>query len=294
MTNIPNEVAQGWGAVGAEESNQGEQKEKLEFLKIPFGDTKIRILDVAPLPYKEWWAVKGNEGKGCSIPYFKQGDLLDQANKAFMAKMFKEADNKGLKDKARKDFLRDHGYKKTPFGKVKEKNIIHILDRATGEIKLLDAGNGIFNAIKKFALNADYGDPRFYDITITKEDTKGQGNFQDIKYSVLPSPNKAPITDKEKELYDEKKIDLVEYKTPSMTPAQALLIAKGASFTEVLGSGSDSPESVEEKSDANMLPDEETTPETTSEQSQVDNSQEVDVNKEEALSEEELANISFD
>ncbi|PEZ47016.1 hypothetical protein CN367_11640 [Priestia megaterium] len=303
MTNVNNEVAMGWGNVGVEDNNGGGQtpENKLDFLKLPFGDTKVRILDASPVIYKDWWSTRGNggQGNGCSVLYFPNGkDLLEAENKAFMSKIFKEADAKGLKDKARKEFLRDFGYKKQPWGKVKDKNIIHVLDRATGEIKLLDAGNGVFNAIKALAMNAEYGDPRNYDITITKTDSKGQGNFQDIKYTVTAARSNTPLTADEKALYEEKKIDLKELKTPNYTPEQALLIAKGATFQEVLGNGSDSSESVSDKSDTNMLPQEEKAPteetEKPNDENVADSAQEIDINKEGALSEEELANISFE
>lgn len=304
MTNVNNEALAGWGQVGEEENTGGSTPEqKLDFLKIPFGDTKVRILDVAPYIYKEWWSTKGNgaingNGNGCSIAYFGANDLLEAENKAFMSKVFKEADAKNLKDKARKDFLRDFGYKKQPWGKVKIKNLIHVLDRATGEVKLLNAGNGVFNEIKKFALNPEYGDPRNYDITITKTDTGGKGEFQDIKYAVTPARSNVPLTDDEKKLYEEKKIDLKEFKTPNYTPEQALLIAKGATFQEILGNGSDSSESVENKSDTNMLPTDEKAPtketEKPKEESKQEPAQEINVDKEGALTEDELAGISFE
>lgn len=294
MTNVNNEVLAGWGNVGKEEENGGGQtpENKLDFLKIPFGDTKVRILDIAPHTYKEWWSTRGNggQGNGCSIAYFSSGDLLEAENKAFMSKVFKEADEKQLKDKARKDFLRDFGYKKQPWGKVKDKNIIHVLDRATGEVKLLDHGNGVFNAIKGFALNPEYGDPRNYDITITKTDTKGQGNFQDIKYTVTPARSNTPLTEAEQKLYEEKKIDLKEFKTPNYTPEQALLIAKGATFQDVLGNGSDSSEDVSSKSDTNQLPQEEKAPEKAPESSK---EEQIDLNKEAPLTEDDLKDIDF-
>lgn len=284
------DVMTGWGAVGEEDKGSGSKKMELDFLKIPFGDTKIRILDAFPVTYKEWWATQGNDGKGCSIPYFGADDLLDAQNKAFMKKIFEEADAKGLQDKARKDFLRDNGYKKQPWGKVKDKNIIHVLDRATGEVKLLDSGNGVFNAIKAFALNKEYGDPRQYDITITKTDTKGQGNFQDIKYSVTPARSNEPLTEAEQKLYEEKKIDLKAYKSPDMTPEQALAIAKGATFQAVLGNGSDTASEVDTKSGTEMLPPKE---EAAQEPPKEEKPQEVEIDKDEALTEDELNSIDF-
>jgi hypothetical protein len=303
MTNVNNEVLAGWGAVGVEEDNNGGQtpENKLDFLDLPFGDTKIRILDVAPVPYKEWWSTRGNggQGQGCSILYMGKGkDLLEAENQAFMKKVFAKADELNLKDKARKDFLRDNGYKKQPWGKVKDKNIIHVLDRATGEIKLLDRGNGIFNAIKAYALNPEYGDPRNYDITITKTDSKGNNDFQDIKYTVTPARSNAPLTEAEKALYEEKKIDLKELKTPNYTPEQALLIAKGATFKDVLGDGSDSSEDVSEKSDTSQLPQDENTQEKANElaneeRNESTNEEQIDLSKEEALTEDDLNAIDF-
>ena len=38
----------------------------------------------------------------------------------------------------------------------------------TGKVKVLEGGNAIFNQIKSFAMDEDYGDPRDYDIKITK------------------------------------------------------------------------------------------------------------------------------
>ncbi|AYP68736.1 hypothetical protein BpsS36_00030 [Bacillus phage vB_BpsS-36] len=287
---MSNEIVNGWGAIGEEEKGNtgGGNERKIDFLKIPFGDTKVRILDAVPFSYKEWWSPKANEGKGSSIPYKGADDLLEAENRDFMKKIFDEADAKGLKDKARKDFLRDEGYKKAPWGKVKQKHIIHVLDRATGEIKLLDAGNGIFNALKKFALNSDYGDLRFYDVTITKTDTKGKGNFFDIEYSVMPSPNKGSITDAERKLYEEKKEDLVKLKSfEDVTPEQAYAIAKGGSWKDILGNGSDSAEESKEKANTEDLPPQED--KAPSEPVGKDE----EVNKGEALSPEELENMEF-
>jgi hypothetical protein len=300
MTNS-NEVVNGWGQVGVETTGQGQQeKDKPSFLKIPFGDTKVRILDAFPHVYKEWWAPSGNganrpdaeNSNGCSIAYFPSGDLLEAENRAFMKNVFAQADAQGLKDKARKDFLRDFGYKQQPWGKLKDKNIIHVLDRATGEVKLLDSGNGIFNAIKAFAMNPEYGDPRNYDITINKTDTKGKGFFADIKYTVTPARENVPLTQAEIDLYNAKKIDLKEYKAPNYTPEQALLIAKGATFKEILGEDGDSPAQVDSKSDAGQLPP--TQPATPpAQETQPEPEQKVDINKEDALTEDELKDISF-
>jgi hypothetical protein len=289
MFNMSNqEYLNAWGNIDNEENNNngGNKPERPDFLKVDIGSTKVRVLDMIPYSYKEWWSTRGNGGEGCSIPYMGKEDLLEAENQAFMKKVFAEADKRGLKDKARKDFLRDHGYKKQPWGKPKEKHIIHVLDRATGEVKLLDKGNGIFKKLKKLALDPEYGDLRQYDVTIVMSGDKT--DFTTIEYDVTPARQNTPLTDEEKALYEEKKIDLKKFKSPDMTPEQALAIAKGATFKDILGDGSDSAEEVDEKANEDMLPSEE---ETQEEQPRKD--EEVNVDKEEALTEDELNDIDF-
>lgn len=271
----------GWDSVGVEETNNGghTEKEKLDFLATPEGNTKIRVLDAAPYAYQEWWSVQGNGGQGTSIPYKGKDDLLEKENQAFMKVIFAQADEKGLQDKARKDFLRDHGYKKQPWGKVKQKFAIHVLDRATGEVKLLDKTKGVFEQLKKFAMNPEYGDLRNYDITITR---KGTG-WMDTEYTVTPARSNTPLTADEKALYEAKKVDLHELKGgENITPEQAYEVAKGATWKDVLGAH----ENPEE-------PAQEDKPLIDFEQVRKDMGIEVEVNKEGALSDEELANISF-
>jgi hypothetical protein len=285
--NFDQEYQNAWGAVDNDQQGNsgGGNPERPSFLQLDIGDTVVRVLDMIPHSYKEWYIPAANGGQGSSVGYFGEGDLLEKANKAHMSKVFKEADKKGLKDKARKDFLRDYGYKKQPFGKVKEKHIIHVLDRATGEIKLLDKGNGVFKGIKKFAMNPKFGDPRMYDITITMEGDKA--DFQTIEYTVMPDPIKEEITEAERKLYEEKKIDLVKFKTPNYTPEQALMIAKGATWADVLGDGSDSAEEASEKADDSMLPESKT------EETPQKEEKPQDVEKGEALTEDELNNMEF-
>lgn len=292
LTNLNNEMVNAWGAIDAGDNNNGgngggsDKPARPDFLKLSIGDTKVRVLDMIPFSYKEWFIPKANGGSGSSIGYFAGGkDLLEKANQAHMKKIFAEADKRGLKDKARKDFLRDAGYKKQPYGKVKDKNIIHVLDRATGEVKLLDKGNGVFKELKKYAMNPEYGDLRNYDITITM--AGDPSDFQTIEYSVTPARSNSPITEAELALYNAKKIDLVEFKTPSYTPEQALLIANGATYADVLGNGSDTKEEVNEKADTDMLP-----PAQEEEEKQEEKAP-VDVEKGEALTEDELNGIEF-
>lgn len=289
----------GWNTVGSTEntgSNNGgapREEDKLDFLSTPEGDTKIRIMDEAPYFYQGFWATKGNgaangNGNGTFVPYKGKGiDLLEKANTEFMAKVFKAADEKGLKNGSpeRKKFLKANGYDKQPYGKLKNKYIIHVIDRADGQLKLLDAGAGIFEELKKYAVNPEYGDLREYDVTITR---KGTG-WMDTEYSVTPARSNTPRTPEEIALYEAKKIDRAELKSgENLTPEQCLFIAQGGLWSEVnnVGEADNSvQEMVEENYQANLQPgslgsdDKESMTEV--------------VSKEGALTDEELANVNF-
>ncbi|RAT01395.1 phosphoesterase [Bacillus cereus] len=288
----------GWNTVGTTEStgsNNGgapREEDKLDFLSTPEGDTKIRIMDEAPYFYQGFWATKGNgaangNGNGTFVPYKGKGiDLLEKANAEFMAKVFKAADEKGLKNGSpeRKKFLKANGYDKQPYGKLKNKYIIHVIDRADGQLKLLDAGAGIFEELKKYAVNPEYGDLREYDVTITR---KGTG-WMDTEYSVTPARSNTPRTPEEIKLYELKKVDLHELKGgEGLTPEQCLLIAEGGLWSEVNNVGKDSEvqQMVEENYQANLQPG--------SLGSDDKESMTEALSKEGALTDEELANVNF-
>lgn len=230
-----------WGTIGDEGATtvvETKEKEGLDYLATPEGDTRVRVMDIAPFAYKEWWSVQGNggEGNGTSIPYKGADDLLEKDNKAHMSKVFAEADKRGYAkgSKERKDFLRDNGYKACPWGnsgKPKEKAIIHVIDRADGKLKLMDKTAGFFKALRDYALNPEYGDLRQYDITIKRTGT----GWQDTEYTVTPARSNTPITDAEKAMYEANKADLAELKGgANVSPEQAYAVAKGALWADVM------------------------------------------------------------
>lgn len=287
----------GWDSIGTTEDNKGtatqapaQQEDKLDFLALPEGETEVRVLDEAPYFYQGFWATKGNgaesgNGNGCWVPYKGKGkDLLEKANYEFMDKVFKEADEKGLKkgSEERKKHTKA-GYAKQPYGKLKSKYIIHVIDRADGQVKLLDAGPGVFEALKELHAHKYHGDLRTYDVTIVR---KGTG-WQDTKYSVMANPQKTPLTEDEIKLYEEKKIDRAELKGgENLTPEQCLFIAEGGLWSEVNsvgGADSSVQEMAEENHQANQVD---------SSLGSDENMTEV-VSKEGALTDEELANVSF-
>lgn len=220
-----------WGAIGEEETTEKKApKDKLEYLALK-GSVRIRVLDAAPHAYQQWWAPKGNGGRGTSIPYKGRGkDLLEKENQEFLSQVFAEADRKRLEGKARKDFLRDEGYRKLPWGKLKQKYVIHVLDRADGKVKLLDRGPKIFKELKALVLNPEYGDLRQYDITIT---VTGD-DWHEIDYAVTPARSNTPLSPEEIQLYESKKVDLAELKSyKDLTPEQCLWIARGGKWDDL-------------------------------------------------------------
>lgn len=282
---------QGWNTVGEEtQGNNGggqPQEDKLDFLATPEGETEIRVLDEAPYYYQEWWSVQGNEGKGTSIPYKGKGkDLLEKANQEFMAKVFAEADAKGLKNgsDARKKFVKTNGYDKQPFGKLKNKYLIHVLERATGEVKLLDKGKGLFEKLKGFALHKYHGDLRTYDVTIVR---KGNG-WMDTEYDAMACPEKTPLTEEEIALYEAKKVDLHKLKGgEDLTPEQCLFVANGGAWSEVNNVG----QAPEEAPSGDELP--EKNEGVRDDANSVVSQPTVDTSKEGALSDEDLKEIKF-
>lgn len=75
-----------------------------------------------------------------------------------------------------------------------------VIDRAEGDVKVLEGGNAIFNQIKTYAMDPDYGDPKNYDIKITKT-----GSGRDTRYSVVASPKQIPLTAEEQNKVNETK-----------------------------------------------------------------------------------------
>lgn len=64
-----------------------------------------------------------------------------------------------------------------------------VIDRADGEVKVLEGGPRIFGAIRDYAMDPDYGDPTKYDLKIKKE---GQG--RETKYTVMAAPKQTELS----------------------------------------------------------------------------------------------------
>lgn len=73
---------------------------------------------------------------------------------------------------------------------------VQVIDKTSGDgkVKVLEGGPTIFNAIKNFAMDPDFGDPTQYDLKIKKE-----GSGRETKYTVIAAPQKKPLTNQEKD-----------------------------------------------------------------------------------------------
>ena len=75
--------------------------------------------------------------------------------------------------------------------KLQNRWYVGVIDRKDKKAKILEISSQITSAIKKFALDADCGDPRGYDVNISR----GAPNSQPL-YTVINKPKK-PLTDDE-------------------------------------------------------------------------------------------------
>lgn len=94
-------------------------------------------------------------------------------------------------------------------GKVSEKFawiVIHKdLDankKVTKVAATFKGGAMIYGAIRDLAMHPDWGDPKGYDITITRTEEKGK------YYTVMPSPNGKPISEEEMQMIADADLDL--------------------------------------------------------------------------------------
>lgn len=135
------------------------------FLKLDLGETRIRIVSE---PYEvEYHEFK--EGNDYSTKLC-QGDKCEHC---------------------------DTGNKK----KVKIAYVV--LNRKDSKPYIMECKKSVFDQIKAYAVNAEYGDPMKYDLTIIKS-----GEKLNTKYQVVASPKQSEITKEELEVIGESGISI--------------------------------------------------------------------------------------
>lgn len=169
MTDAFGEVE--WGSVEAPQPQ--EEKKQVPFLVLKEGDNVVRLISAKPLQYKRHW-VKDANGR-----LTKVNCSLDADCPVFVEKT-----------------------KSTCKGTQGEKAfLLKVLDRVTGEIRVLDAGSQIVNAIGEWVQNPNYGIPTEYDINILRgkrdDSPKKSSGFTPL-YTVEAMEKQAlSITDKQ-------------------------------------------------------------------------------------------------
>lgn len=135
-------------------SNAEAGGKKTAFLKLEEGSTTVRVL-ANPIQYFVHWC-EDSEGK---------------------SKKFNSPESETLVKR-----LGDAG-----FG-AKPRWLLKVLDRADGEIKLVEVGIQVYNGIKALHNNKKWGKPTEYDIDIVRG-KKGTNPL----YSVVPAGSKEPL-----------------------------------------------------------------------------------------------------
>jgi hypothetical protein len=182
-----------WEDVAGSGSNE---EGKLGFFKLEAGKTAIiRIVDDEPLTRWTHWINSAGRSVVCISE--KNGCPCCIANK--------EAKEAGLKDK--------------PFSNSK-KHTIHIINKSTNRLELLEQGNEFFETLLGY--REAMGDLQGFDLKIIRTGTK-----KSTKYTIVPMPA-TPLTDEEKALL-EGKINLKEdLKPPTREQILELIAGKSA------------------------------------------------------------------
>lgn len=100
--------------------------------------------------------------------------------------------------------------------KLSHANAVTVLDRRDSRIKIWEFSNEKKRDIAALVEHKDYGDPRTYDLVVSR---RGKG-LTDTRYTLFPSPNRAPLSEAEQALMIP---DLDEFYTPNLERLEALL-----------------------------------------------------------------------
>ena len=211
-------------------NTKSESQSEVEFKTLSEGTHAVRILDDEPLTRWTHWLPSANAGKGCSVTCIGKNcpvcELIKQAKK----------------DKV-----------KTSLSSRKT-HAINVLDREDGKVKLIDKGNGLFDALigVREMLMDDVGDITNYDVKI-----KVTGTGMDTSYVAIPMTAK-PLTAEEKalELYNKEEIFKI------FTAEQIVKLMAGATFADISDDTNDTevpdakaPETPDEKPNVDFTAD---------------------------------------
>lgn len=142
----------------------------------------------------DWGNIK-EPGTGGNVDFLKLKDGMNQIRIVGKPALINIHWEKGIDGQNKKVICPGSGCPICKAGKAPQARYqVQVIDRNDGKIKVLEQGPTVFNHIKAYAMDPDYGDPSLYDIKIKKE-----GSGRETKYSVLPSPKKSEITAEEQQ-----------------------------------------------------------------------------------------------
>lgn len=195
-----------------ENSNNNSDNNKLEYTKFEPGKSiDIRIFDEEPVSKWRHWLPASKRsvtclGKECPV-----------------CKVIKQQKADGIK----------------PFTNSTFKHTIHILNRSTGNVELLEQGKGFFEQLLGYM--KAMGDLRKFDLRITRN-----GTGTNTSYVMIPMGAK-DLTQEEIDMYEANKEDLVKKLTP-YTVEQTQGLMDGVDPKEVfadINNASDKNETIE-------------------------------------------------
>jgi len=100
--------------------------------------------------------------------------------------------------------------------KLSHANAVTVLDRRDSRVRFWEFSNEKKRDIAALVEHKDYGDPRNYDLVVSR---RGKG-LTDTRYTLFPSPNRTPLTEAEQALLIP---NLDEYYKPNPERLEALL-----------------------------------------------------------------------
>lgn len=190
-------------------TNEGTDKKEIKYLKFADGANAIRLLDAEPFSRWTHWIAESGQ-KGCSIDCIGKGCPVCEVSKQERA-----LGKKGTELTYRTSMTHS----------------VNVLNRANGEVAILEKGNKIFQDIAMaLTMLEQMGKPKditTIDVIVNKS---GGPSFNTIKYNVMPNlATIGELTETEKAL---EKFNLQELK-PKLNREQVLQMMNGKTLEEV-------------------------------------------------------------
>jgi hypothetical protein len=161
-----------------------------------FNDSKkIREDDLIMSNFNMDWGSIKEPGQGRNVDFLKLQPGENKVRIAGKPSMISVHWEKTTDGSTRKVICPGSGCPLCAEGQAPSKRYqVKVIDRVDGEVKILESGPMIFNQVKAYAMDPDYGDPTKYDIKIRRD-----GTGRDTRYTLMPAPRKSELNEDEKQ-----------------------------------------------------------------------------------------------